>query len=173
MTNVAYKRREDVGGGPPDTLAEVALAKGEEPNPQNVIASALGAVTTYIPTEVLTLYLAVVAANQSLMEGQRQHFFSELGIFVVFLVLTPILVWLIYAGKVVSANDPVPLRPRRWPKWEMFAATIAYAAWAFAIPANQFDAYSWYLPAIAGVAVLGVSTLLGLLAPIFNGPLRR
>lgn len=170
MTNVAYKRREDVGGGAPDTLQEVAQAKGEEPNPQNAIASALSAITAYIPTEILALYVAVVAVNQSLIDGQRQHFFSELVLFVIFLILTPIIVWLIYAGKVVSANDTAPLRPKRWPKWEMFAATAAYAAWAFAIPANQFDVYSWYSPAIAGVAVLAVSILLGLLAPLFNGP---
>ncbi len=171
MTNVAYRRREDVGGGAPDTLEEVARAKGEEPNPQNVIASALSAIATYIPTEILTLYVAIVAANQSIVEGQRQHFFSELRIFIVFLVLTPIIVWLIYAGKVISARDVVPLNPRRWPKWEMFAATAAYAAWAFAIPANQFDVYPWYSPAFAGVAVLAVSILLGLIAPLFNGRL--
>ncbi len=57
----------------------------------------------------------------------KAAFFSELGIFVVFLVLTLIVVWLVYAGKVVSANEPMPLPPRRWPKWEMFAATVAYA----------------------------------------------
>jgi len=53
----------------------------------------------------------------------------------------------------------------------MFAATVAYAAWAFALPHSPFTDYTWYSSALSGLAVLVVSTLLGLLAPFFQKPL--
>ncbi|MGB9110661.1 MAG: hypothetical protein WCC39_18390 [Telluria sp.] len=43
-------------------------------------------------------------------------------------------------------------------------------AWAFALPLSPFAQFDWYSSAIASIAGLVVSTLLGLMAPLFQRP---
>jgi hypothetical protein len=118
----------------------------------------------YIPTEVLTLYVAVLAVVQQESKVTPVGWLA----FWIFLFLTPIIVWLVYGAKLKALQKPLPLKFGAWPVWEMFAATVAYTAWAFALPHSPFTEYGWYSSALSGVAVLVVSTLLGLLAPIFQ-----
>ena len=84
---------------------------------------------------------------------------------------TPVVVWLVYGAKIKAAQKRLPLAPGTWPIWEMFAATVAYCAWALALPNTPFTQYSWYSSALSGVIVLVTSTFLGLLAPFFQRPL--
>jgi hypothetical protein len=172
MTNVAYARRKDVDpvGAAPTTAGEVGRSKGDRAATQSTATSAASAITTYIPTEILTLYVAVIAAVGPGGAGTTGSS-TAWGSFLAFLVITPIVVWLVYAGKVRTAKKPLPVRLGQWPKWEMAAATIAFVAWAFALPATPFAALAWYNAALAGIAVLVVSTLIGLVAPIVAQPL--
>ena len=119
----------------------------------------------YIPTEVLTCYVAVLAAIHGPAKATHG---PEWKTFVAFLIATPIVLWIVYATKLLDANKPLPLLPWRWPLWEMFAAAIAYCAWAFALPDNPFTDYAWYSSGLAAIAVLLVSTVLGLLAPLLG-----
>jgi hypothetical protein len=121
----------------------------------------------YIPTEVLTLYVAVLAAVQQ--EGKVTP--ADWLAFWIFLFTTPVIVWLVYGAKIKNIQKPLPLKFGAWPVWEMFSATFALAAWAFALPHSPFTEYDWYSSALSGLAVLVVSTLLGLLAPFFQRPL--
>lgn len=171
MTNVAYARRRDVdpANRAPDSIGAIAAEKGDKPQTQTQGSSALSAIAAYIPTEILTVYVAVIAA---IGVGASANTGNAAWIsFGFFFVLTPIVVWLVYAGKVRRAGKPIPARIGQWPKWEMFAATIAYTAWAFALPETPFTDFDWYNAAIAGLAVLGVTTALGLLAPVVAQPL--
>jgi hypothetical protein len=176
MTNVAYVRRADVNvpqvapaNTTPQTLGQVELASEGTAGSQSAATTALKVIVTYIPTEVLTLYVAVLAAIQ---DPNRKSYNSLWAAFYFFLIATPLIVWLVYAAKVRAADKPLPLAPRTWPLWEMFAATVAYAAWGFALPETPFKYYgNWYSAALAGVIVLIISTLLGLLAPLFKRPL--
>ena len=77
----------------------------------------------------------------------------------------------VYGAKLKSAEKPIPWHFKAWPLWEMFAATIAYLAWAFALPNTPFPDYGWYSSGLAGITVLVASTVLGLLAPFFQKPL--
>lgn len=122
----------------------------------------------YIPTEIITLYVAVLAAIQEQGRITRADWIT----FQIFLVATPVVVWLVYGAKLKTLGKPLPLSFGAWPVWEMFAATIAYAAWAFALPHSPFSQYDWYSSALSGVAVLVVSTFLGLVAPFFQRPLK-
>jgi hypothetical protein len=167
MTNVAFSRRTDVAphDKAPGSVEEVAEAKADKPETQSAGSSALAAIAAYIPTEVLTVYVAVVAAlNPGAAAANARG--PEWGAFLLFLVFTPVVVWLVYAGKVRKAGKRLPTAFRRWPRWEMFAATVAYAAWAFALPETPFMSFGWYSAAIAAVVVLVVTTGLGLIAPI-------
>jgi hypothetical protein len=134
------------------------------------IETALNVLFGYIPSEILTLYVAVLAA----VHKPDTVTVTDWITFWSFLVATPIVVWLVYGAKVIAAKRPVPLAFGAWPVWEMFAATLAYCAWAFALPKSPFSQYSdtWYSAALSGVAVLVVSTFLGLLAPFFQRPLK-
>jgi hypothetical protein len=193
LANAAAARRSDFApiGGIPQGLAEIARASGTAPAPElpaaappppppggqvapaanqgaNGVNTALNVLFGYIPTEVLTLYVAVLAAIQKpdkVTQAQWIVFWS-------FLAFTPIVVWIVYAAKVrIARGGALPTAFRAWPVWEMLAATVAYVAWAFALPQTPFTQYLWYSSALAGAAVLVTSTVLGLLAPLFQRPL--
>lgn len=185
LANSATARRPDYRpyGTVPNGAAEIAAAAYTlppqpapmpMPMPQNGKAqvtpgrldTAYNVLFGYIPTEVLTLYIAVLAA----LEGDK-FVHTRWTVFLVFLCGTPVVLWLIYAAKLKTVGKALPLRPRTWPIWEMFASTVAFCAWAFALPQSPFAAYNWYSPALSSLAVLLVSTMLGLLAPLFQRPL--
>jgi hypothetical protein len=89
-----------------------------------------------------------------------------------FFVATPLVVWVVFASKLKDAGKPMPSSYGTWPVWEMTAALLAFCAWAFALPNTPFREFAaWYSPALASLAVLLASTVLGLLAPLFQSPL--
>lgn len=130
------------------------------------MSNALGTITTYIPTEMLTLYVAVVAAL-----GSDATVTTRWIAFAVFLPLTPLTVWLLFATQVKSSGKRIPVAVMRWPIWEMVAGTIAFLAWAIALPQTPFAEITWYSSAIGGVVVLVVTSLFTLIAPLFQNPL--
>ena len=180
MANAAAARRPDIepANGVPRGLDEIAKASTTTPagtlaSPNNQaqaaqatpIDTALHVLFGYIPTEVLTLYVAVLAAVQQPNKVTGAVWIT----FWCFLVATPIVVWLVYGGKLMAAKKSIPIEYSKWPVWEMFAATVAYCAWAFALPNSPFAEFtSWYSAALSGVVVLVASTVLGLLAPFFQ-----
>ena len=54
----------------------------------------------------------------------------------------------------------------------VLAATVAFAAWEFALPNSPFKMFEWYSPGLSGIAVLVVSNALGPLAPFFQKPIQ-
>jgi hypothetical protein len=183
LANAAAARRPDFFplDKVPDGLREIAKAAATSPTaePQapsgaesrgtsTQIDTALHVLFGYIPTEVLTLYVAVLAAVQRPNEVTSADWIA----FWSFLVATPIVVWLVYGAKVKAANKTLPLAVGAWPLWEMLAATVAYCAWAFALPNTPFSEFSWYSSGLSGVAVLVASTCLGLLGPFFQSTLK-
>lgn len=129
------------------------------------VDTALHVLFGYIPTEVLTLYVAVVA---TFPEDGNVAMNAKWTAFFCFLIATPIILWLVYAAKLKGENKQLPLRWDTWPVWEMIAATLAFTAWAYAMPGSPLGR-AW--PGLSRLAVLFVSTLLGLLAPLFQRPL--
>ena len=165
-----YEHVFDLNSPEHDDSATPAAAPHVPPTPPpsaSGVDTALHVIFGYIPTEILTLYVAVLAALHQPGRVSQPEWIT----FSTFSVATPIVVWLLYAAKVKAANKPIPIPPSQWPIWEMFAATIAYFAWAFALPNSPFSAYHWYSSAIAGIIVLLASTGLGLLAPLFQRPI--
>ena len=193
LANAATARRIDFlpSAGVPQGLAGIAAAfdaapipliapasfnnagsqrTSEQPSPpMNTINTALHVIFGYIPTEILTLYVAILAALHQPKTPATAVWLT----FWIFLIATPIVVWLIYAAKVKASQKPVPVAFSQWPVWEMFAATVAYIAWAFALPGTPFSEYAWYSSALAGIIVLVASTVLALLAPFFQQPIKQ
>ena len=175
VTNQAMGRRPDFPpmNEVPSTYAEMARSAAggymSEKGATNSVSTALAVLTTYIPTEVLTLYVAVLAALQ---DPSNKTMLSEWTTFWAFLLATPVVVWLIFAAKLKSADKELPLSLTKWPLWEMAAAMVAYTAWAMAMPNSPFGQFTWYSGPLSGIVVLLASTALGLLAPIFQSPLK-
>lgn len=181
LANAAIARRTDFPpvGKAPRKYAEIAWAASNPPlhaiAPADPAADAptaapvdttMNVLTGYIPTEILTCYVAFVAALHSSAKPMMD---AEWIAFWCFLVVTPVVFWLVYAAKVKGADKALPLSFSSLPLWEMVASTIAFAAWAFALPNSPFARLDWYSSAIAGLVILLASTVLGLLAPIFGG----
>jgi hypothetical protein len=97
---------------------------------------------------------------------------GEVRLAIIFGILTPAIVWLVYAGKVRAGGGQVPMSPRKWPVWEMFAAFVGFAAWSFSLPDSPFTRFGWYNVSWATFVVLAVSTGLGLLGPVAQRPLK-
>jgi len=174
MANAAIGRRLDFEpmGEVPRGLDGVSKAAGGSSAPDNQMTAALNVIVAYIPTEILTLYVAVMAAlNSSASDAtvpSSTNLVSWLRVaFWTFLAATPLAVWVLYAVKVTATGKPVP-GLSQWPVWEMVAGTIAYAAWAFALPKFPYNRPS----AIAGIVILVTSTVLGMVAPLFQRPLK-
>ncbi|HYN06965.1 MAG TPA: hypothetical protein VES67_06220 [Vicinamibacterales bacterium] len=132
---------------------------------ENRVTNALNALVGYIPTEVITLYVAALSAETAL--HSTFQIIDAAKILWFFVGLTPALLLLIYLSKVAATGDALP-GPGKWPWWKMCAATIAFFVWALAVPGNPYlkDAAA----AISGVGAMLVSTLLSIVTPIFERP---
>jgi hypothetical protein len=143
-------------------------AGGDDARPaqeENRVTNALNALVGYIPTEVITLYVAALSAQAALHAAFNA--IDATTILWFFVALTPVLLLLIYLSKVAATGDALP-GPKQWPWWKMCAATIAFFVWALAVPGNPYlkDAAA----AVAGLGAMLVSTLLNIVTPIFERP---
>lgn len=173
MANAALGRRDDYPplGGVPQSLGQIAAAAGSNP-PADSLGTALRVITTYIPVEVLTLYVAVIAALRPATATANPAYGSHWIAFFIFLVFVPVAVWVVYATKLRSSGNALPWQLPQWPGWEMIAGTLAYVTWAIGLPDTPFAMFSWYSPAIGGMIVLVGATLLGMVSPLFQRPLQ-
>jgi hypothetical protein len=132
---------------------------------ENRVTTALNALVGYIPTEVITLYVAALSAQTAL--HSTFQVIDAATILWFFVALTPLLLLLIYLSKVAATGDALP-GPGKWPWWKMCAASIAFFVWALAVPGNPYlkDAAA----AVAGLGAMLVSTLLSIMTPIFERP---
>ena len=165
MTNFALNRHTPPEDGIPRTRFALAAATGTPPDEVNEVTATLAVIATYIPSEILALYVAVYAAIVDPETPTMSHVWR---IFIAFLIATPVVVWLVYAAKVRSGNNQLPIQPGQWPLWEMIAGTIAYVAWAVSLPDARILSELDVPTSIAAVLVLVVSTVLGLLSPFFQ-----
>lgn len=127
-----------------------------------VAETAIAALTKYIPTEVITLYVASIAALPAIQSDYPSV--TATPIYFGFAVLTPILFVLIFHNQLALNEKPYP-SIWNWPWWRIFASTIAFCVWALAVPNNPFIATK-SAGVLAGIGAALISTLLSLIAPI-------
>jgi hypothetical protein len=174
MANVAIARRyaSRTRGAAPTLEHQAALAEGPaDTSPDSAVTAAVKLITTYIPTEILTLYVSATAVLLGgAATGAAPNYTVAWRTFWVFVLLTPLTNWLVFAAKVRVAGRAIPGDPREWPLWEMFAATVAFVSWSAALPSTPFSSFQWYSSDFAGYLVLVVTTFLGLLSSIVHPP---
>jgi RsiW-degrading membrane proteinase PrsW (M82 family) len=192
LTNAALARRTDVFpiNRVPSGVGEIAHAASSIPRVPNPSApvlegqaattpesadstqTALHMLVDYIPTEVITIYVAAITAATS---QPSQSTNISWTFFWIALFMTPATVLFIFAAKLRNMGLSIPqaFNPKKWPLWEMIAASISFSAWAFGLPKSPFASLSWYNAGVASLSLLLVSTLLGLIAPIFQQPIKK
>lgn len=111
-------------------------------------------VARFIPSEVLAVYVPVVAILD--LQGDAGRW----AIFGFALALIPLILWL------RSGADQPLGRERALAIWLM--ATIAFVAWAAAIPSGPFQTFTEDATRFGGAAVIVVSVLLPLFAAKFK-----
>jgi hypothetical protein len=161
--------RRRAGARPGTRPQPGAVAEGVRAAPEpdeRGMGNALAALVNFIPTEVVTLYVAALSAQQPLLEATG--FFDARWILWSFAGLTPALLLLIYVSKVAASGARLP-GPGAWPWWKMCAATVAFIVWALAVPGNPY--LSGAASAVAGLGAMLTSSLLQLMTPIFERPL--
>ena len=202
MTNAALARRPDFPSfnAIPRNASEIASATAlpnfasvANPGVQPAVVAAPPAaaapassvvqtISTYIPAEIMTLYVAFLGVLGHLTNPAASATTTTGSVtaataspvpaawvsLALFLVATPAVVWISFANKLRAAGKALPWRWSQWPVWEMTAASIAFVAWTFALPANPFSSYPWYSSGVAGFIVLGATMALGGLAPLFQ-----
>jgi hypothetical protein len=149
-----------------DAMTERALqSPGEGADGRTGLARRADAIVTYIPTEIVLVYVAAVAAVRTPAEGPAT---GQWVLLVATLVLTPIATWAVFAMKLSARGRPFPLSPRAWPWPELVIATLGFLLWAFTIPYTPFEQLDWYRPGLAAVVLLVGTVVLGLIAPLLR-----
>ncbi|MGD9713938.1 MAG: hypothetical protein AB7V46_18055 [Thermomicrobiales bacterium] len=141
-------------------------ARSQAADSDNAFTAAMNAITTYIPTDVLTLYVAGSAIFLTTDSAGASDFDKAWWIFAGGVIATPVVNALVFLAKLRSAGVAIPREVRDWPIWESVAATIAFVFWAAALPATPFSEFSWYDAAFAGFLLGVVSLFLGLISSI-------
>ncbi|NYI58495.1 hypothetical protein [Cellulomonas soli] len=149
-----------------------AVAAGQEAvveTPTQVTASPLAQLVKYIPTETITLYVAVVAAlgepevpeGKELSDADFGPLWLATGIlFVVTLLLT--------VGLSFRAQKDAG-QTFAWPHFEIIASAAAFLVWAFSLPSTPlrdlpgFDYSAWN-----SVIILGGSVTIATLAYVLG-----
>lgn len=149
-----------------DAMTERALlSPGEGGDGRTTLARRADAIVTYIPTEIILVYVAAVAAVRTPGEGPAA---GQWVLLATTIALTPIATWAVFAMKVYARGRPVPLSPRAWPWPELVIATLGFLLWAFTIPHTPFEQLGWYRPGLAAVVLLVGTVVLGLIAPLLR-----
>lgn len=144
---------------------ETALGATAASRRRSALTTALSSLATYVPTEVITFYLAAAAAQPALSWLSRELL---LGFF---LVLAPLVVY----AATVSANNAAqvqhPWRPTAQTLFNMGAATLSFLVWAYALPftdSTRLDDPTGAKAVQASLAVVATAFFLGLIGDILS-----
>jgi hypothetical protein len=156
MNRVALLRSGKASGGkaPREPMFSGAGASGMG---ETSASAPLDALARYIPTEAIALYLALLGAIGASTSGYMGRWIA----FGVFLFATPLLIFIDWKIKSRGASRPDPGLARKLLTFNLIAATLAFAAWGFSLPASPFGAMSFYDERWAGFVALAVSVALG------------
>jgi hypothetical protein len=135
----------------------------EPPIPKTPPSNALDGLVKYIPTESITLYLAVTSAISSFTT--TFPWLTPYRLYWGFVVFTPVLFLLIYLGK--RRSQKLPVLPPKWPIWKLIASTIAFAVWALAVPPLVTSEAG---KVVVAVLALVISTILSLVGGLVEEP---
>ena len=153
------------------SMAEDSALRLGQPQTE-VAATPLSQLVKYIPTETVTLYVAVVAAigepeipeGGTIADADFTTLWWATGIMLVLTVLLS--VGLSFRAQKGAINPPAKFS---WPFFEIMASAAAFAVWAFSLPSTPlrdlpgFDYSAWN-----SVIILGGSVTIATVAYVFG-----
>lgn len=155
---------------PAATEAErrAAEAESRELVDSTRVARGLSALTRFIPTEVITLYVGFVSATPAIKDlnlVEQPHQVPTYLYWLSLLLVTPAVFLGMYLLKVVAVQKQAKVPPRlpelrTWPWWPLAAAMIAFAIWALAVPTE---------PALLPGKRESLGVVLAILAAVVSG----
>jgi uncharacterized membrane protein len=122
---------------------KVALEQAQDrnstnpPKPADIATTLINQVTRWIPTETITVYvvlLALLAPEAS----NSPSFTSRWVLFAVMTAMNPVVVVLLSMARTETGDA------FKFPVFEMIIASVAFAAWAFALPDTPLSSISGY-----------------------------
>jgi hypothetical protein len=148
---------------------KLARDKGADPAvvspmaPQGVPTNILNQITRWIPTETVTVYVAFLSlfGTPVLKSGQQASdlsYTSRWLLLALVALATPIVVILITMAKTTTG------RPFQWPIFEMVVGTIAFVAWAVALPDTPLSDFKDYDVKFNGAILIAVTLAIVLVA---------
>jgi hypothetical protein len=151
--------------------APVAGATGTRaatPAPVGVSSSIVNQLVTYIPTETIMLYVAYLAALGALKAPLGKHlsdasFTSRWIGLGVFAIVSALLALGLTYGKARQSKQTF-----NWPIFEMVTASVAFVAWAAALPDTPLSNFSGYRVEIGAFIVLATTVTIAVVAWIFG-----
>lgn len=111
--------------------------KANPEQPVGVSTNIVNQITRWIPTETITVYVALLALVAPLAP-HSPSFTSRWVLFGLMTAANPIVVVLLVMAKKESGDK------FKLPVFEMIIASIAFAAWAFALPDTPLSSISGY-----------------------------
>jgi hypothetical protein len=151
--------RSDSGG-----LQKLGVSGGSDDKGALAARADITSLTDYVPTEILTLYIAGVAAIQNYKFPETDHVTGRLLLAAIFwLCIVVCIIWVI-AGVFLTSKKWPPARSYIWPAC---AAVIAFAVYAVAIPDSWIALRITYGTLFASIGVLIVTPLLYLLTKLY------
>lgn len=160
-TEYLRKERKKKGALAAPPLPAVTVADPVAPDLAEAdVQKALNALTRYIPTEVVTLYIPAV----SMLVGNTAVTADTL--FWVFGASTPFVLVVLYQGQRKANGEKLASLPEL-PWWRMTASTIAFMVWALSVPgtALSFLGEAKGASILAGFGAIFVSVILNLFEP--------
>jgi hypothetical protein len=131
MVDTHLANQQGKGGGP-----------GSPSKPVGVSTNLVNQITRWIPTETITVYVALLALVAPISAHANSHsYMSRWVLFAIVTAVNPVVVYLIYMGKRRSNSD---LKALPSPVFAMIIAPVAFAAWAFALPDTPLSSISGY-----------------------------
>jgi len=151
MSAFAMVQRESDTG----PVFESARADGGKP-----VQDAIASIVTYIPTEIITIYTALVAWQAEKQGADRP---LELRYFLVPWIASPLLVLFIW--KFITGRNKTGLQ---FPGWAVAASIISFPFWAATLQPTPLSAWSDYDATFTGVVLIVASIVIGLGAQAFG-----
>lgn len=141
------------------TASAAGASGASNADAEQSLASAIGKITAFIPTEAVGGYTAAVGIFTPAPEQ------AQWLILIITLLLTPVYVCVTYIGRCRRHGAAVSLKKAL--VLSSFAM-VSLVAWAAALPATPFLAISPYATRIGGAAVIFIAPLLSQLAELWG-----
>jgi len=141
----------------------VALEQARDPQPISLtgqvdsVTNLISQITRWIPTETVSVYVVLLALLAP-VNGSSPSFTSRWVLFAVMTAANPVVVILLTMAR-TDKGDVFKL-----PVFEMIIASVAFAAWAFALPDTPLTSIPGYSIKWNPAILTGTTILIALLA---------